>query len=287
MCALRNKMPSDLENKITQQIQKFEKKEISFNDMVLEIKRLKLFELTIEDVLRHPLKYSKGGFGEIISDMQVLNPEKLTEKQRKSYAFLLPAASMLSAGIWAMPHELLHAAVNKATGGKNLEIVLNKMYGADFWHAIFPQIESKFMIPILGGYVRAQPANEISSIAVTLAPYVMTPIGIYFMQNALKKQNTKYWLIGSGLMVSHAGGVIGDFFALGQKITQKICTTIYKSPQQIEQNKEQHTDSFADNMAISAALVFGFLIGNRIMGYSYRLSKGLLNSARKYFCEKT
>lgn len=280
-------MPTDLENKIQEQIAKFEKKEISFNELILENKRIKLFELTFEEVLRHPITYSKGGLGEIMGDIEVLNPENLTEKQKKFYAFLLPASSLLSAGIWSMPHELLHAAVNKATGGKNLEIALNKMYGADFWHAIFPQIESKLMIPLLGGYVRAQPANELSDIAATLAPYVMTPIGVYLMQNALKKQNTKYWIIGSGLMVMHLGGVIGDFCSVGQKITRKICTTIYKNPEEMNKNNEQNGVSAADSIAIGAVFVCGFLLGNKIMSYTYRLSKGLVNSARKYFCDKT
>jgi len=276
-------MQEDIESKIKEHFAKFERKECTFEELILEITKIKLCELTIDDVLRHPIKYSKGGITEIIEDVQVINPTALTDKQKKIYKYLLPISAMISAGIWSIPHELIHAGINKATGGTNLEIALNKIYGADLVNAIYPGIQSKLLIPFIGGYVRAEPANDIAEIAMRIAPYAMTPLGIYLMQNALKKQNTTYWIMGAGIMATHLGGIIGDFYSIGRKITDKICTTIYKSPEQMKKDNEQYGVSITDKLAIGAILVGGFILGNRIMGYSYRLSKGLVNSARKYF----
>lgn len=171
--------------------------------------RKKLYMLTLGEVLQHPLQYSKGGFFEILSDVRVKDVSNLPKK----YVPFIQAGSILASiyafGLWSLPHELIHAGINKLTGGINHEIVLNKIHGADFIHHAFPDIESRLMIPFIGGYVRAEPVNDVAAIATTLAPYLLTPLGVYFIQRSAEKQTLVYWTAGIGLMGAHAGGIMG------------------------------------------------------------------------------
>lgn len=238
--------------------------------------------ITLSEVLLQPTKYFKqGGIKEIREDLRINAKNPTSKPKLRVYNLGLNIALFTSFGVWSIPHELIHAGVNKLTGGTNLEIVLNKLYGADLWQKIIPEIQSKIMIPFIGGYVQTQNNGIAGDIATTLSPYLMTPLGIYFVKKSGEKNNNLiYWTLGAGLLASHAGGVIGDFFTLGREITGKVCETVYKKPKEI---LAQETFSILDTLAFCTVLVGGFLLGNRIMGYTYRLSKGLVNSAKNYF----
>lgn len=272
-------MPDDLEIKIKEQIAKLERKECSLQEAFNEVQRLKLCGLTLENVLLHPVKYSKKGFWAALDDCRVIDSTKLTERQKKYYKIAMPLGAFLSFGVWAIPHELMHAGINKLTGGINHEIVLNKIYGADFVHSFFPDIQSKLMLPFIGGYVNAAPSSDIAGIIMSIAPYALTPIGVYFIQKSCDKQSAKYWVIGAGLVGAHSCGVLGDFFVAGRYVTNAVCKKLYKDPYEIM--KQEQVSGF-DTIVLGATLVAGFLLGNRIMGYTYRLAKGTVNSLRTY-----
>jgi len=237
--------------------------------------------ITLSDVLSKPLTYfSPKGIDEIMLDIRPISFEEPTKTQRILRTIGLNLYIAGSFGVWAMPHELLHAAMNNLTGGITKEIVVNKLYGGDLWHAAFPDIQTKFLFPLIGAYVNVQPAGHFAEITTLLAPYALTPLGIYLVQKSKEDDKKMYWIAGVGLLGAHAGGIIGDFFAVGQKITGTAAQAMYKHPDEIQ--LQQHK-SLSDNLVFGAALVGGFLLGNRLMGYTYRLSKGLVNSVRNIY----
>lgn len=76
---------------------------------------------------------------------------------------------------------------------------------------------------------------------------------------------------------------MGDFYKAGTTLTGTIAQKVYKHPKEIRQ--QEQISSF-DLAVLGATLVGGFLLGNRIMSYTYRLSKGLVNSVRKMYDHK-
>lgn len=237
--------------------------------------------LTLTEVLKHPLKYSKSAWRELSDDFKVIDPKKLSKKQALKINTIGFLGGMASFGIWSTPHELIHAGINKLTGGQNLEIVINQFYGGDLAHAISPDIQSKLMIPLIGGYVQIEPSSAIANIGISIAPYALTPLGVYLMQKSRETQKLKYLLIGSGLIYAHWGGALGDFYSIGrQTILSTYNTITQQDKKQTDIPKPQTT---AESALLATTLIGGFIIGNKIMSYTYRLSKGLTNTIRNYF----
>lgn len=272
-------MKSELEKLLPRNMTPEEKKE-AIRALETRIEQEQRKYITISEVLKHPLKYSSGGLKEMGTDLRVIDISKMTKRQKIACKIAMPLGGILSFGMWAMPHELIHAGINKLTGGTNEEIVLNRIYGADIIHAIIPQVQSKLMTPFCGGYVQINPASDLGNLATTIAPYALTPLGVYLIQKAEEKQNKKYGIAGAGLIYAHAGGLIGDFYSLGRKTIQITCKTIlHKDPLgPTKANVPTHYET----LLLGTTVIAGFLIGNRIMSYTYRLSKGLVNSVRNY-----
>lgn len=234
-------------------------------------------KLTLEDVLGHPGKYSKGVFWEWCEEFGAFISYKNigagAVKKRLSRAAYITGA-LCSFGLSALPHELIHAGVNKATGGINKEIVLNKFFGGSLWAEIIPGIEAKWLVPLIGGYVDLEPANRLANILTAAAPYVLTPVGVGLFYSGIKKKNSLLFTLGAGITGAHASGVIGDFWNVGKDVYYgglDMASQMFSS--------QPMSDDAKLILAIPVA-VFGFFLGNRIMSYSYNLMKGAYNSPR-------
>lgn len=237
-------------------------------------------KLTLEDVLRHPLKNSRGVFWEWCDEFRTFidykNREAGAVKRRLSKAAYLTGA-LYAFGLSALPHELIHAGVNKVTGGVNKEIVLNKFFGGSFWAEIIPGVEAKWLVPIIGGYVNIEPADRLASILTSAAPYVLTPVGITLFYSGIKKKNSVLFTLGAGITGAHASGVIGDFWNIGKDIYYGG----FEAASQMFGNQPMSDDAKLW-LALPVA-IFGFFLGNGIMSYSYNLMKGAYNSLRNKF----
>ncbi len=237
-------------------------------------------KLTLEDVLKHPFKNSRGVFWEWCDEFRAFiecrNRKAGAVKRRLSKAAYLTGA-VYAFGLSALPHELIHAGVNKATGGVNKEIVLNKFFGGSLWAEIIPGIEAKWLIPIIGGYVDIEPANRLTGILTSAAPYVLTPVGVALFYSGIKKKNPVLFTLGAGITGAHVSGIIGDFWIVGRDIWYgglDVASQIFSN--------QPMSDDAKMLLAIPVA-VFGFFLGNRIMSYSYNLMKGAYNSVRNSF----
>ncbi|MBI5391077.1 hypothetical protein HZB02_06335 [Candidatus Woesearchaeota archaeon] len=117
-----------------------------------------------------------------------------------------------------------HAGVNILTGGENKEIVINRFYGGDIIHMVYSGIDTKLMLPIFGGYVKiSEYGSRIGELAVSISPYaVMTPLGIYLMNESKKRKSLPLAIAGSGMVTAHFGGIIGDWFHFGVKSMYEV-----------------------------------------------------------------
>lgn len=239
-------------------------------------KREKETSYTLSEVLNHPIKYSQRGFKEAASDPFCAditvdndvfseNSNCKNEKIKFSRKLRFYSCIMAAFGVSSVPHELIHAGVNKLTGGVNKEIVINKFYGGDIIHYFFPEIQSKWMIPLIGGYVMPENTSYASNMATSIAPYILlTPLGVYLLNKSKEKKNLALAYLGGGLVAGHAGGIIGDFFSIGKLTINEVSTLLNKNFQ----------PDFLSTFA-------GFCLGTLILSYTYRLSKGAVNSIQK------
>ena len=184
-------------------------------------------------------------------------------------------ALFASFGIAAVPHELIHAGVNKLTGGINKEIVINTLYGGHLWEKMFPEIHSKLMIPFIGGYVHAENPSFTGNIATSVAPYILTPLGIYLVQKGKEKESKVLAAAGGGLVAAHIGGVIGDWLSVGAR-------TINEGVEVVEHKLDAKPEGYAASAAGVATLLGGLYLGSKLMAITYRGMKATVNSARKY-----
>ena len=177
-------------------------------------------------------------------------------------------ADYLSVIMWVPPHELMHAGVNKLLGGENKEIVFNKFFGGDLWASIIPGAQAKWMIPIIGGYVRPENPSDFAFATMALAPYAMTPLGIYMVLKGKKKENIPLTAAGSGLLAIHYGGIIGDWLNIGR-------LTLYDSVQSVAQLFDGDISSYKTGLL---AIFGGFLVGRYFMKKSYDVSRKAITS---------
>ncbi|MDP3639835.1 MAG: hypothetical protein Q8R53_01375 [Nanoarchaeota archaeon] len=183
-----------------------------------------------------------------------------------------------SFGITAVPHELIHAGVNSATGGVNKEIVINTLYGGPLWEQLIPGIESKVLVPFIGGYVDPEPASRLAEFAMTVAPYSLTPLGLYLVMKSKEKKSFPLWACGIGALTAHEGGIIGDWFHAGRMVATEATELVYHT-MGIEKNID---DSSFESFLVSIA---GFYIGAKMLSFTYRAMKGAINSIRTHFSQ--
>lgn len=228
----------------------------------------------LSDVIKHPLKYCTKGFSEASSDPfaaditidnHILDRDYTEKNKVKSIRKLRFYSCILAAfGATSVPHELIHAGVNKLTGGVNHEIAINKFFGGDIVHYFIPEVQAKWMIPMMGGYVKFDNPSYLGKTATVIAPYIMTPLGIYLLNKSKEKKNLVMAYLGGGLVAGHAGGIIGDFFGMGNMTIDKLFSSI----------NPQYSPDLITNIA-------GFCLGTVILSYTYRLSKGTVNSLQQ------
>jgi len=179
-----------------------------------------------------------------------------------------------SFGFTSVPHELMHAGMNYLTGGVNREIVINSFYGGDLWEKVIPGVEGRVLIPFIGGYVEFENYSLLGNIATYTTPYVLTPLGLYCIMKSREKKSLALWIAGVGAVGAHGDGIIGDWWGAGRAI-------VYESVQPVYDALEMR--SKPENSILSSIFsVVGFYLGMKMLKYSYRASKGLVNSIRKY-----
>ncbi len=228
---------------------------------------------TIPDVLKNPLVPFRTSAREIFNDM--FYGKLLPGKTPLRKALLADLGTIVSFGFFTVPHELMHAGMNIVTGRGNKEIVINKLFGGDLYHWLIPSIESKLLLPFIGGYVQPESQEiHLANIAVSLAPYVLTPVGIYLVQEGKKKKSIPCAIAGSGLVAGHIGGVIGDFFNAGYTLVHE--TTLFTA-QAMGYTAEQCQNNDLLKFGI---VVGGLYVGSRIMSFTYRLAKAGVNHIR-------
>ena len=229
---------------------------------------------TFADVLKHP---GKSAINEIFLDMRQY-AQLFSGKTPFRQGIKADLATILSFGFFSVPHELIHAGVNKLTGRGNEEIVINKLFLGDLYHWLSPSIESKLMLPFIGGYVKpVETSLDFSHVICLLAPYVLTPVGIYLMAEAKKKKSLPYAIAGSGLVASHLGGIIGDFFNAGY-------TLVHRTGEAVFTHLGYTLETYKHNGFFQlATIIGGFYLGTKIMSFTYRLSKAGVNYVRKKF----
>lgn len=245
-----------------------------FNEKVNNINDLlkDFFPYSFSHVFKHPLK---PAFRELIHDLNYSDLFVGSDFKRRLKTDL---TTVLSFGLFSVPHELAHAGANLIVGAENKEIVINKLFGGDLWHYFFPGIESKLMIPFIGGYVRGEGWNSAAGLEFSLlAPYVFTPLGIYMIQKGKQNKNLPLAGIGSGMVAAHFGGILGDFFSTG--------FVMMRTPYDLFHNYMQ-ANGYSDasiNMVTIAAAVSAFVVGSKTMSFTYRLSKASVNYVMSFF----
>lgn len=242
---------------------------------------------TLQEVLQHPIKYSQGFIRvgkELIYDAVIIaTPKNNSQKFSQDIINLLylsggtVTANLISTG----PHELLHALGACISGADIHEIAITPAAGGDLYHQILPWIKSK-PLGNAAGHVVVVPDSLLADAITILAPYaILTPLAAIAIQEGKKTNNCFYAGFGIGLLLPHLAGIGGDFLTLGINIVKNTYETITKEPLRKEHPKIK--DELTETITVGTALIASFLIGNRIMGYTYSLSRGLANSIQNYF----
>ena len=226
---------------------------------------------TFKDVLRNP---GKLVWEEIFQD---LNYEELFKGSPKRKSRLNDLAILVSFGLTSIPHELIHAGANLLTGGTNEKIVINRFYGGDLVHTLYSGIQAEFLLPILGGYVKiAESGSILGELATDIAPYALTPLGIYLVAEGKKRKSLSLAFLGSGAIIGHTGGIIGDFYSFGKTIAYE--TADFVAQLFGASNFEP------DNSWLALPLTIGELyLGFKTLSFTYRSSKAGVNAIRNRF----
>lgn len=228
-------------------------------------------DYSFSDVLKNPLK---SAIEEIFTDLN--NSDLFSGKKPLTKKIKSDLATIAAFGAVIVPHELLHAGTNKLLGNVNKEIVINKLYGGDLWSYIIPGIESRLMNPFLGGYVQAEFSSVPSYFITSLAPYVLTPLGVYLLYEGKNRKNKTLAVLGSGMVAAHFGGILGDFFGMGMSLAYNTTDAFYRMIG--ENGFETQSD-----LSKFFLLVGGFYAGAKLMSFTYRMSKASVNYLKKWF----
>jgi len=234
---------------------------------------------TLDEVIKNPLKGTslKSMWEEIQTDISF---GYLFSKGGPRVNFVKTNALLFASfGFFSVPHELIHAGVNSLAGGINHQIVINTLYGGQLYEKIMPEIESKFLFPLLGGYVKFENPSTMGTIAAAVAPYVLTPLGIYLAKKGHEKEKIVLCAVGAGLIAAHAGGIVGDWRLAGQII-------VSKGIELVQETLEMKTNPEYAPAINVATLVAGLYVGSKLLAVSYRAMKGAVNSVEKYIAKE-
>ncbi len=227
-------------------------------------------EYTLREVLRKPLHDTwRHAFAEIFSD---LNFTEALPGRKRSKGLLNDIGALVSFGFTSGPHELIHAKINEVMGGTNAHVVVNKLYCGDIYAALIPGVEADWLLPIIGGYVEPEHMTTPGRFVMAIAPYILTPVGIYLLQKAREKKVATLGLLGAGALLAHAGGIIGDWWKLGRDVVYETANSI---------GNMIGYEALDDNPAVMiGGAALGVYLGSKAMSFTYRLSKGLVGSLR-------
>ena len=226
---------------------------------------------TFRDVVRHP---RKSAWTEIFQD---LNYEELFDGSKKRKNRLNDLVVLASFGLTSIPHELIHAGTNLLTGGTNEKIVINSFYGGDLVHALYSGIDAKFLLPIIGGYVKVtEYGSTLGQFATGIAPYALTPLGIYMVAKGKEKRSLPLAIAGSGAVIAHAGGIIGDFFDLGK-------TAMYQTADFMANTVGLQNFDYDDSWLKYPLAIGGFYVGSKVLSFTYRSFKSGVKAIRNRF----
>ena len=224
-------------------------------------------ECRVRSTFKEAAKNPFLGFREILQD---LNYSNLFKGSKLRKAGLTDLTILGSFGISSMPHELIHAGSNLLLGGTNKHIVMNKFYGGDLINYFYSGIESEWMFPLIGGYVEVDNSSALYNLGIMMAPYAMTPLGIYLLSKGKKKKSLALAIAGAGTVASHAGGIIGDFFSFGKRIVYETANTI--------SNTISNNNIEPENLLVGVPMVVGgFYIGAVTMSFTYKMFKSGIN----------
>lgn len=223
---------------------------------------------TFMEVLKDPFS---GGFAKAYKDFNISHMFE-TRKGLKTNG-----AIMASFAAWSVPHELIHAYTNVATGGSNEKMAFNKLLGGDFWAALVPGAQSEWMAPFIGGYVKiAEYGSKLGEYATAAAPYLLTPIGILLLEEGKRRKNLPLAVGGVGLVAAHLGGVIGDWAHIGARAVND--SVVYIG----EMTGLSDVSAITDNTALQVAGIFASVyVGLKTLGFTYRAMKAGVNKARQ------
>lgn len=229
---------------------------------------------TFKDVIKSP---RKSAWDEIFRD---LNYEELFEGSKKRKSRLNDLVVLASFGLTSIPHELIHAGTNLLTGGTNEKIVINSFYGGDLVHKLYSGIDAEFLLPIIGGYVKiAEYGSTLGQFATGIAPYVLTPLGIYMVAKGKEKKSLPLAIAGSGALIAHAGGIIGDFFNFGR-------TAMYQTADFMANTVGYDNFDASDSWMSFPLAMGGFYVGSKALSFTYRSFKAGVNAIRNRFGNK-
>jgi len=247
-------------------------------DQKAEQERKERQEYTLEDFVKNPTKglAFRSIWREMAEDMSF---EHLFSGGWKSRAVKTDLTTLAAFGLFSFPHEMVHAGVNLVTGGVNEKIVINTFYGGSFWEKLIPGVESQWMVPFLGGYVQTENSSAVGMIATAVAPYVMTPVGIYLAKKGKEKESIVITAAGAGLLAGHLGGVIGDWRLVGQNL-------IKGSVEVVQDTIGVKTSPGYETEALIAMALGGLYVGSKILAISYRGMKATVNSVRNYVAKE-
>ena len=221
---------------------------------------------SFSDVLRSPLK---GAFNEAMRDVIEAYDTTIFGSAVKR-TVLANLATIVGFGLTSGPHELIHAGINKLVGGENKEIVVNTLYGGKLYEWLLPGVQSKLLLPFLGGYVQHSELPYSQNLAVAIAPYIFTHAGIYLARKGKELKSIPIAAIGAGLIAAHASSMFGDFWGLGARTCQAVVDNCYYLT-----GKEM---DLANTPGLPGLIgLAGLYVGWKAMSFTYRLSKAAVN----------
>ncbi|MBI4151344.1 hypothetical protein HY496_00095 [Candidatus Woesearchaeota archaeon] len=212
-----------------------------------------------EEDLKVEMFYQSFGLDALID----LDYHELFKGSDRRKRVLNDLAILASFSLTVVPHELLHAGANILTGGENEKIVINRLYGGDLVHWLSPSIDVELLNPFVGGYVQPSEFGSVpGAIATGLAPYLLTPLAVYALAKGKEKKSLPLAIAGSGAVIGHVSGVLGDFLNVGR-------IAVYSAADTVGQALDFSIDQWGDSW-LRYPLGFGaFYVGWKVMSETY------------------
>jgi len=211
-------------------------------------------------------------FGEFIRDLDLTEIFKGKKLRRidKNVACIYIGSHLLTP-----IHELLHAGANKLLGYENQKIVIGNLDGGFLWEKIIPGVTAENLPLWKGGYVLCHKSSpSLTDIVIPgLAPYIMTPIGIYLLLEGKRRKCIPMIIAGCGFVAYHADAVFGDIMKAGGDIVigaADYCCRIAGHPMNMNENGLKYI------LAIP-----GVFVGLALWRYSYHYFRRAVNYIRE------